>query len=287
MKSKFVAAVLALMMSLFLSARAAAQPNPTAAAEAPAPTPLQADIIAVLEKVDAKLKSGQVSEAALADEFATFDQLLTKHKDAKPEELAMVLIYKAMIYLQVFENFDQAALALNKLKADYPKAPQMVQVDEMLLVVTKQQAASKIQKQLEVGKVFPDFEEKDLKGEPVSVAKYKGNVVLLDFWATWCGPCVDEMPNVIALYKKYQPRGFEIIGISLDRDAAALNAYLEKNKMTWPQIFDGKFWDAKLAEKYGVTSIPFTVLLNADGKIVGKNLRGPALEAEVAKLLGP
>jgi hypothetical protein len=75
--------------------------------------------------------------------------------------------------------------------------------------------------------------------------------------------------------------------VSLDRDATALNTYLTEQKITWAQIFDGKFWDAKLAEKYGVTSIPFTVLINAEGRIVGKNLRGPALEAELAKLLGP
>ncbi len=297
MKLTHLRAFFALLSLAILPVRAAeepAKPAEPASAEAPATapapepmSPLKADLIALLDKVDAKLKSGPVPESALADELAGFDQLLSKHKDAAPDELVMVLVYKAMIYVQVLENFDQATLALQKIKTDYPKAPQIAQVDQFLEVLAKQQAAAKIQKTLEPGNAFPDFEEKTLTGETISVAKYKGSVVLLDFWATWCGPCVEDMPYIIALHKKYGPLGLQIIGVSLDRDAAALNKFLEEKQITWPQIFDGKFWDAKLAQKYGVTGIPFTLLINGDGVIVGRNLRGPELEAAIAKLLGP
>jgi thiol-disulfide isomerase/thioredoxin len=261
---------------------------PPAGEPAPAPlSPLKADLVALLEKIDAKLKNGPVPEAALAEELAGFDQLLSKHKDAAPEESVMVLFYKAMLYAQVFENFDQAARALQKIKTDFPQAPQIPQVDEFLDVLAKQQAAVKIQQELEPGKRFPDFEEKTLTGETISVAKYKGSVVLIDFWATWCGPCIEDMPKLIALHKKYGPLGLQIIGVSLDREAEALNKYLAEKQITWPQIFDGKFWDSKLAQKYGVTGIPFTLLINGDGVIAGRNLRGPELEAAIAKLLGP
>jgi thiol-disulfide isomerase/thioredoxin len=289
MKLTHLYAALALLSFVIVPIRAADEATtPAQKADAPTPmSPLKTDLRVLLEKVDTKLSTGPVAETALAEELAAFDQLLVKHKEAQAEELVMVLIYKAMLYLQVLENFEQADLTLQKIKTDFPKAPQIAQVDQLREVLAKQKDAAKIQKQLEPGNLFPDFEEKSLTGETISVAKYKGDVVLLDFWATWCGPCIEDRPAIIALHKKYQPRGLRIIGISLDRDASALNKYLEEQKITWPQIFDGKFWDAKLAQQYGVTSIPFTLLINGDGRIVGRNLRGPALEAELAKLLGP
>jgi thiol-disulfide isomerase/thioredoxin len=97
----------------------------------------------------------------------------------------------------------------------------------------------KLQAGLKPGVVFPDFNEKDLAGEPLSIAKFKGKVVLVDFWATWCGPCRGELPNVLAAYKKYHDKGFEIIGISLDRDENALKSFIKENGMVWPQYFDG------------------------------------------------
>jgi thiol-disulfide isomerase/thioredoxin len=122
--------------------------------------------------------------------------------------------------------------------------------------------------------------------QPVKLADLRGKVVLVDFWATWCGPCVGELPNVLAAYKKYHAKGFEIVGISLDQSETALKDFIKQKEMTWPQYFDGKGWESKLGQKYGITSIPATFLLDGEGKIVAKNLRGPALEAELAKLLG-
>jgi peroxiredoxin len=138
---------------------------------------------------------------------------------------------------------------------------------------------------LAIGKVFPDFDEKDLANKPLSVGNYKGKVVLVDFWATWCGPCVGELPNVLKTYEKYHSKGFEIVGISLDSDKTKLTSFMETKKMTWQQYFDGKGWGNKLAGKYGVGSIPATFLLDREGKIIAKNLRGEALEAEVGKIL--
>jgi thiol-disulfide isomerase/thioredoxin len=135
-------------------------------------------------------------------------------------------------------------------------------------------------------KAFPEG-TKDMQGNPISIDKYKGKVVLLDFWATWCGPCVAELPNVTAAYKKLNSKGFEIIGISLDKeDKTVLDKFLAGHPgMQWPQVYDGKFWKADLAVLYDVKGIPATFLIDQDGKIYRTNLRGKALERSVEKLL--
>jgi len=124
-----------------------------------------------------------------------------------------------------------------------------------------------------------------LDGKAVKLADFKGKVLLLDFWATWCGPCVGELPNVIATYKKFHPQGFEILGISLDQDEKALKDFLGSHEMPWAQFFDGKGWKNEVAVAYGVTSIPCTYLLDRDGKVYRQGLRGPALGREIEKLL--
>ena len=138
---------------------------------------------------------------------------------------------------------------------------------------------------LAVGAEFPDFEEKDTDGEPLSIGKFKGKVVLVDFWATWCGPCVQELPHVLDAYKTYADKGFEIVGISLDKDQSALTKFTKRQKMTWPQYYDGKGWENKLAQYYGIRSIPATFLIDQDGKIAAKDLRGDALSKAIAGLL--
>ena len=123
------------------------------------------------------------------------------------------------------------------------------------------------------GTKFPDFEVKDLADKPLSIANYKGKVVLLDFWATWCPPCRAELPNVIKTYEAHHKDGFEIIGISLDQDREKLTAFIKEKNMTWPQYFDGKGSQNKLAVKYGVLGIPATYLLDGQGNIIGKELK--------------
>lgn len=125
-----------------------------------------------------------------------------------------------------------------------------------------------------------------MKGEKIDVAAMKGKVVLVDFWATWCGPCVAELPNVLKAYDQYHSKGFEIIGISLDSDKAKLEKFIADKKMPWPQDFTGDGWKTSLAQKFGINSIPATFLIGKDGKVAATNLRGSALEAAVKKELG-
>ena len=141
-------------------------------------------------------------------------------------------------------------------------------------------------KALPIGSAFPDFKETDVEGKPISVGSYKGKIVLVDFWATWCGPCVGELPNVLKTYEKYHSKGFEIVGISLDSDKSKLSNFIHSKNMTWQQYFDGQGWKNKIAQKYVVHSIPAAYLLDKEGKLIASNLRGEALEQAVAKALG-
>lgn len=154
----------------------------------------------------------------------------------------------------------------------------------------KQFATSRLQtmdseRRLAIGAEPIAFSVKSTSGENLSPAKYKGKVLLLDFWATWCRPCIAEMPNVKRVYDKYKDQGFEIVGISLDKNRTDLDSYVRSNKIEWPQFFDGKYWQNELAVQYGVKSIPITFLIDRNGKIRYKSLRGKQLETAVEQLL--
>lgn len=286
-KILFVAgALLAGVIPAAAADNAAPQPATPAAAAAPTVSPLQAQLQTLVTKIKAKLQAGQNTEAALAPELKEFDALLAAHRNEKTEEVGEVAFMRAMLYVQVFQDYDKGSELLQQLKADYPGTKVAEAADRVLPELQAQKQAMALQAQLKPGSVFPDFHAKDLAGHPLSVSQYRGKVVLVDFWATWCPPCRAEMPNVVAAYQKYHDKGFEIVGISLDQKEDQLKQYLAANNMTWPQYFDGLGWNSKLGTKYGVNSIPANFLLDANGRIVAKDLRGPALGAQLEKMLG-
>ena len=132
----------------------------------------------------------------------------------------------------------------------------------------------------------PDFEATRRDGTKVKLSQLRGKVVLVDFWATWCMPCMGEMPNVKATYEKLGGADFEIVGVSLDQQKTRLDAYLSSADIRWPQYFDGQGWGNAVAQQYGVSSIPTAFLLDRDGRIRGRGMRGPDLEFAIAEAIG-
>ena len=140
-------------------------------------------------------------------------------------------------------------------------------------------------KPLDIGSMAPDISLTSPDGKVVKLSSLKGKVVLIDFWASWCGPCRAENPAVVGIYNKYKSKGFEIFGVSLDTDPAKWKAAIAKDNLTWFHVSDLQGWSSSAAQLYKVNSIPFTVLLDKDGRILEKGLRSHQLEVKLAELL--
>lgn len=138
---------------------------------------------------------------------------------------------------------------------------------------------------LMIGGIAPDIKLTDTEGKPMALSSLRGKVVLIDFWASWCGPCRRENPNVVKMYQKYKDQGFEIFGVSLDNDGNRWKGAIKADGLTWYHVSDLLGWRSKAAQLYQVHSIPATFLIDQKGRIIAKGLRGAELDAAVAKAL--
>jgi len=173
---------------------------------------------------------------------------------------------------------------VNQLNTGFSGSPNIEATKQQFAQLKQKKEASEF---LGSGKPAPDFTQNDVNGKPLSLSDLKGKVVLIDFWASWCGPCRKENPNVVALYNKYKDAGFTVMSVSLDDNKASWLAAIEKDKLVWPNhVSDLKKWSNAAARIYQVSGIPFTVLVDKEGNIIDTKLRGVELERALATIFG-
>jgi peroxiredoxin len=164
---------------------------------------------------------------------------------------------------------------LTILKSKMPNADYVVRLDGQLAKF----------RNLRQGQLAPEIQLQNPKGESFSLSQLRGKWVLIDFWASWCKPCRAESPKMVKLYNAYKGKPFEILGVSLDSRKNDWIMAISNDKYTWPQVSDLRGWQSAAAKTYQVTGIPFTVLVNPEGKIHAKGLRGEQLEKTLAEVL--
>jgi len=265
---------LALLLVASLTTKTAAQTND-----------IYAQLKNVADKIREKRVAWKIPEAAVTPELEELDAICAQHKGENAEALADVLRFKATVYWSVVDNSEKGIALIRQIKKDYPNTTVGRDADRIISSIQQHEESRKIRRTLTNGAKFPDFSEKDLLGNPLSVSQYEDKVVLVEFWATWCVPCVAELPNILKAYNKHHSNGLEVIGISLDQDEQKLKSFLKAKEIPWVQYFDGKGWENKLAVKYGIDLVPATFLLDRQGKIIGHDLSGEALEEAVTKAL--
>ena len=236
------------------------------------------------EFAQANAQGDQNLAAQLRSEFITLNAQHKEELKAKVNgmgnSLAILNVVGAFTIEEDFELLDN----LGKIFAANP--PDQEHTTQFLAYIDQVRLQRKGLEQVEIGKVAPEINLPDPNGNLVSLSSLRGKVVLVDFWAQWCRPCRMENPNIVAAYNEYQDRGFEVFGVSLDRTKEQWVRGIKEDGLSWTQVSDLKYWQSEAAKAYGVQAIPASFLLDREGKIIAKNLRGPALQAKLKEVLG-
>lgn len=223
--------------------------------------------------------SGKLDERAKDSLFRVHDQLDLEKRSliarfAKENPSSAVSAWAISIFYGYEPNLEELLPAYHSLSMQNRQSLYGKQVAEIIKSTEK----------TAIGNIASDFTVTDPMGKPVSLHDYRGKYVLVDFWASWCGPCRAENPNVVRTYRNYHSDKFDILGVSLDDKKEQWLKAIKKDNLQWRQGSDLKAWNSQVVEEYGIKGIPFNMLLDPKGKIIAKNLRGAELQVKLSEL---
>lgn len=217
--------------------------------------------------------------AVLQNEYAA--KIKTSHDSIaallknEPPSLGAINLLEGGNVLDRDQYFDTYVAVAERLKKEWPSFEFS---KNFIATVDKMKATA-------IGQPAPEIALPDTTGQVVKLSSMKGKYVLVDFWAKWCGPCRQENPNVVRVFNKYKDKGFTVFGVSLDRSKEDWLRAIKEDQLTWTHVSDLKYWQSEAARTYNVNGIPFSLLLDPNGVIIAKNLRGPALEKKIAEVI--
>ena len=264
------------------------------------------------------VKQAQITGTPLQDEFNYFQNQLSKHLTNKTAELENAYdeankkknqkavdsldkafealdVQQKQLVIEYAKSHPGSILSAFEIYANFLYNFRLGQLDSAYQLLDPITRVSYFGKQIQntiaktkltsVGSPAPDFSNNDANGKPISLSSFKGDYVLLDFWASWCGPCRRENPAIVKAYQQFHNKGFNIFGVSLDDTKADWLAAIKKDGLSWTQVSELKGWDADVVSLYGIKAIPMNFLLDKNGVIIARGLRGDELSAELQKLL--
>lgn len=215
-------------------------------------------------------------------QIGDLNKMLKDFIDKSPSPAAA--LYALGIASQTIPNQEIISM-VNGTAKRFPEHAGLAKIKSLLAVKTATPSTSAASTYALLNKQAPDLTMNDVNGKPVSVSNFRGKYLLIDFWASWCGPCRQENPNVVAAYNQFKNKNFTILGVSLDQDKASWQKAIAKDHLSWTHMSDLKQWESAAVQAYGFDGIPFNVLVDPTGKIIASSLRGEELEKKLGEVL--